>query len=298
MSQRRKYCLLGIGDHQGVLNVGGRVGAASGPSAFRRYFSKLNGRSAIVAGLEDRGDVGNLGSDVTVNHRLAAEAVEAAHRAADVSVVVGGGHDHGYSQLWGVSRAAGGQQRTRKASKTRLGCINIDAHLDVRKPDPLPSSGSPFYLAVEAGVLDPARFVEFGIQDHCNGTALWEYVGRKKIGVLPFAQLRGGRAVKAFAQALKKLESKCDSIVLSLDLDAAAQAYAPGVSAPQAEGFTGSEIIEMCEIAGRSKKVVSLGIFELNPEHDIDGRTARLAATAAWHFLDCVLGRGPAKGKK
>ena len=47
----------------------------------------------------------------------------------------------------------------------------------------------------------------------------------------------------------------------------------------------------MVEIAGREKKVVSLGLFELNPEHDIDQRTARLAATLAYHFIASRSGR-------
>jgi arginase family enzyme len=78
-------------------------------------------------------------------------------------------------------------------------------------------------------------------------------------------------------------------IVVSLDLDAASMAFAPGVSAPQAEGFSGSDFIEMMEEAGRQPKVQSLGIFELCPPHDIDNHTARLAATCTWHFIESKL---------
>jgi hypothetical protein len=45
----------------------------------------------------------------------------------------------------------------------------------------------------------------------------------------------------------------------------------------------------MVEIAGKHPKICSLGIFELNPEHDLGGATARLAATAAWHFVAAAL---------
>jgi formiminoglutamase len=180
---------------------------------------------------------------------------------------------------------------SRDTKKLRLGCMNIDPHLDVRKPSPLVTSGSPFYLAIESGVLHPSRFIEFGIQSHCNAPALWDYVGKKKIEIIPFEKLRGGNAVAAFQQALKRLSAKCDVIVLSMDLDAAAQAYAPGVSAPQAEGFTPSDLIQFAEIAGKNKKVVSLGLFELNPAHDIDDRTARVGATVAWHFIEYALAR-------
>lgn len=90
---------------------------------------------------------------------------------------------------------------------------------------------------------------------------------------------------------MKKLRTRCDAIVISLDLDAASAADAPGTSAPQSEGFSASEIVEMMEIAGADKKVVSLGIFELNPMLDIDERTARLGATAAYHFISRALRR-------
>lgn len=133
--------------------------------------------------------------------------------------------------------------------------------------------------------------MEFGIQSHCNGPELWEYAKAKKLNIIPFEKLRYGKAASAFAAALKKLSASCDAVVVSLDLDAAAAAFAPGVSAPQAEGFTPSDMIEMMEIAGSAKSVVSLGIFELNPLLDLDDRTARLGATAAYHFVARALGR-------
>jgi arginase family enzyme len=174
-------------------------------------------------------------------------------------------------------------------SGKRIGCINIDAHLDVRKADPLITSGSPFYLALESGILRGEDLIEFGIQSHCNARELWSYVDSKKVRVVPFGDLRGGIACGEFRSSLKRLTSQCDLVVVSLDLDSVATAYAPGVSAPQAEGFSSSEIIEMMELAGQEAKVVSLGIFELNPAHDIDERTSRLAATAAWHFIEAKL---------
>lgn len=247
-----------------------------GPQEFRRAFARLRGPTTLALADGDHGDT-------TPPHGPAAvAAVKKMQAACGVTVVVGGGHDHGYTQLAGVLEAL-----RAKNPLVRLGCINIDAHLDVRKP-PSPDqmlSGSPFYVAIESGTLSPDRFVEFGIQDHCNGPELWKYVHDQKVEIVPFEDLRDGRAASAFAARLQALSSRCDAIVVSLDLDAAAEAYAPGVSAPQAEGFTATELVRFCEIAGETPSVVSLGIFELNPEHDLGDRTSRLAATCAFHFL-------------
>jgi arginase family enzyme len=45
----------------------------------------------------------------------------------------------------------------------------------------------------------------------------------------------------------------------------------------------------MLAAAGQEPKAVSLGVYELNPEHDIDQRTAILAATSVYHFLASVI---------
>ncbi|MEK6579517.1 MAG: formimidoylglutamase [Bdellovibrionota bacterium] len=285
MLKRSNWSLIGVPDHLGVLNVGGRIGAALGPSAFRKAFRRLQPASRVRVCLTDSGDVPIQGSDLPLNLKNAANQIAAAHLLTGLSVVVGGGHDHGYSHLLGINQALSSKKR-----KLKLGCINIDAHLDVRRPDPLITSGSPFYLALEAEVLEPNQLIEFGIQSHCNADALWVFVKENKVPVVPLSRLRLN-ATKEFKKALNSLKKKCDAVVVSFDLDAVAAAFSPGVSAPQAEGFSPSDIIQMMEISGEEKKVVSLGIFELNPIHDIGDRTALLAATAAFHFIEKALER-------
>jgi arginase family enzyme len=283
MSQTRKWCLIEIPDHQGVFNVGGRVGACYGPVAFRRVFERMGGAATIRDLMAHQWTTPQIGSDVSANHRRAADCVREAHKLQPLSLVIGGGHDHGFSHLWGIREALG--------PEARLGCINIDAHLDLRKPSPKPSSGSPFYLAIEQAVLQPKDLVEFGIQPHCNAPALWDYVARKNIEVVPWKALRFSDRVALFQRTLEKLARRADQIVISFDLDSVAQAFAPGVSAPQSEGFHPSEIMAMMEIAGSHAQVLSLGIFELNPEHDRDDATARVAALSAYYFLDAALSR-------
>ncbi len=277
-----KWSLVSIPDHLGVENVGGRIGAAHGPRAFRESFAKLSGVKPGMAPLKkclhQSLELSSIGTTIEENHERASELVREAALGADRTVVVGGGHDHGFSQLNGIRRHLG--------PDARIGCINIDAHLDLRKPAPKISSGSPFYLAIESGILRGPDLIEFGIQSHCNAQELWAYALEKEVEIVNFDACRHSQAIFNFTQGLEKLASQVDAIVVSLDLDSAAESFAPGVSAPQSEGFSSSELVEFCELAGANKKVISLGIFELNPLHDESSRTARLAATCAFHFLE------------
>ncbi|MBK7413086.1 MAG: arginase family protein [Ignavibacteria bacterium] len=66
---------------------------------------------------------------------------------------------------------------------------------------------------------------------------------------------------------------------VSLDMDAFASAYAPGVSAPAADGFTPHEIASCLRTAAASGSLAAFDVVEVNPHFDVDGRTAKLAAT-------------------
>lgn len=67
-------------------------------------------------------------------------------------------------------------------------------------------------------------------------------------------------------------------IHLSIDLDVLPAATAPGVSAPAAYGVPLETIAAICEFLAASQKLTVVDIAELNPAHDIDSRTARVAA--------------------
>ena len=276
------FCMIGFPDDMGIGNVGGRLGAEQGPKSFLESFSRLKGRSDVQSRLTLSEWV-EMGKDLDANHERSVDTVRKirTERSSEILLVVGGGHDYAYPWIRGVVES--------QSRKKKIGCLNIDAHFDLREYLPAMTSGSPFRRVIEENLISGANLVEFGIQRHCNGAPLFEYAKRRKIKVFPFEELRDGKAVSRFKAALKALSKVSDEVLLSVDLDAMAFAYCPGVSAPQGEGFTGSELFQMLEIAGADKKVTSLGIFELSPPLDVQNLTSRLAAQAAWHFLDVKL---------
>ena len=278
------FCVIGFPDELGIKNVGGRLGASLGPASYLEAFQKIKGKFPVL----DRclsSTLVSMGPELEINYQKAVDEV-ARVRKAHLSqlkslIVVGGGHDYAYPWIRGMAQSL-------KKGKN-IGCLNIDAHFDLRAYDPVMTSGSPFRRLIDEKWLSPKNLIEFGIQEHCNGAELWAYAKKNAIPVVPFEKVRNGRAVAQFKLALQALSHRCDEVVISVDLDAMSMAFCPGVSAPQGEGFTGSELYQMLEIAGAHKKVTSLGIFELSPPLDHQNYTSRVAAQATWHFLSKAL---------
>lgn len=276
-----QVALIGIADDQGVLHVGGRLGAARGPEAFRTHWKRLR-PTAGEASVLDQGDLRFAAARGRSGIEASMVAIAKAHGVANRVLVIGGGNDHAWSQVTAVRRTH---------PNAKVGCINIDAHLDLR---PLTSSGqvtsgSPFRLLIEDGTVDPKNLVEFGIQRQSNSAELFEYAQSRGVECVYWDALRANAhrqpIALAFEKVLTQLARRVDFVVVCFDLDLISQSEAPGVSAPAAEGLSAREAVDIVRVAARHALVPSLGIYELNPDHDESGKTARLTATLAWHWV-------------
>lgn len=281
--------LVGVPQHIGVERNGGRPGAADAPQAVRTHLQKLatsavvdvvrDGRLALV----DHGDIVTEGKTLEQIHD---EQEDVVHRllAKDVlPIVIGGGHDTAWPTIRALDRRA-----------EPYGVVNIDAHADVR---PLlegsrSHSGSPFFqmLTATESALAPGAFVEFGLQHHAVALAHLDFLAEKGATVLMMDDIRRRGLHAAWDRAMAVLTSTGSSYV-SLDMDAFASAYAPGVSAPAADGFVPHEVAYCLRLIGRNATLKALDVVEMNPAFDVDGRTAKLAATMIMEVLAGVAER-------
>jgi len=271
-----KVKFIGLGDHEGVQNVGGRVGAANGPKSFQTYFNKLNGDKEFQSYKTCFDFVDFEALSLEEKHVKTSEVIAKSQVENDVTIIVGGGHDFIYSHVKGVE----------KNHPKETSCVNIDPHLDMRPYDEKFTSGSPFRRLLDEKILGYNQLIEYGIQTHANAPELFEYAKSKQVDIVYYHDITFVNYLSVFDQKLKDLIQTSNQIVISLDLDVFQASFAPGVSAPAAEGFTPEQMKALLQCAAKYKEVTSLGIFELNPELDIDDRTARLAAYCAYYFIE------------
>lgn len=259
--------LLGCPDDTGVAAVGGRPGAAGGPAALREVLGRYgtaydfgSGTDLSTLPLGDAGDVTVVAGDSVETHRRVTAAVASVLAEGHRLVCVGGGHDLTFAHL--------------RALPQPLCGVNVDAHADVRPTaGGRVTSGSAFRLMYQE--LEVAAFWEVGLQPACCEREHIDFLHRQGARILPLAEL----SPESFQTTLE------GASFVSLDLDSAAQAFAPGVSAPSPDGLTPRQLLQMARLAGRHRSVRLLDIMELNPRFDLDGRTARLAAALFLAFL-------------
>ncbi|QKK09342.1 MAG: hypothetical protein HND58_15040 [Planctomycetota bacterium] len=149
--------------------------------------------------------------------------------------------------------------------------VYFDPHLDVR---PEPGSGMPFRALLEMPSVKSIH--NFGFSELANSREHLEWF-----------LASGGQLGEDIDidNILDDSDPNQPDLFVSLDLDVIDMAFAPGVSAMNPAGWTSRHAEAAVFAAGMSNRVRCFDIMELCPPHDINARTARLAAHLFLTFL-------------
>jgi formiminoglutamase len=263
--------LLGYAADEGVQRNLGRVGAVNGPNHIRTNLGKLPIHFANN-NIFDFGDITCEENGMEGGQAVLANTVSQLIDSGLFPIVMGGGHDIAFGHFVGISNSAMAQGKS-------IGIINFDAHFDLRAVEEEGNSGTPFYQIKQR--LEKAgsdfHYLAVGIQEQGNTTELFDYansVGTEYI----LAEDCTDAHLAEVTEKVQNFVMDVDCVYITIDMDGFSSAYAPGVSAPSAFGFTPQLVQSVLKSILATGKVISTDIAELNPEFDQDGCTAKLAA--------------------
>jgi len=283
--------ILGFPSDDGVARNGGRVGASAGPDVIREALYRMTpDRDARFCPLLARTtDFGNLAWPGTLEDAQEAlgRVVAACLARETIPVILGGGHETAFGHFLGYARSA-----------RPVHILNWDAHPDVRPLiDGRGHSGSPFRQALDHPSRVCRSYRVAGLQPHATASAHLEYLSTVEMTGMPGESdvLSGPRFWWRHELSREVVEPITEAVggplMVSFDIDAVDQAFAPGVSAPATNGLTPDLWLHAAYAAGASPQVSSCDLVELNPRLDRDGQTARLAALTIWTFLKGIASR-------
>lgn len=179
-------------------------------------------------------------------------------------VALGGDHAVTYPVLRAIAAVHGA-----------VSVLHFDAH-----PDLYPeldgnrySHACPFARSLEDGLID--RLVQVGIRSHTPAQA-------------EMARRFGVESWRAWDVPRMKPLRFGSPLYVSIDLDALDPAFAPGVSHREPGGLTVRQVLDVMANV-RAPRLVGGDVVELNPDCDLDGVTATVAAKLARELLATML---------
>lgn len=270
--------LLGYSCDEGVKRNLGRPGAIEGPDEIRQQLGKLPNHLDADKDLLDLGNVQCEDGVMETAQELLASKVSAMVSGNIFPLLLGGGHDIAYAHYRGL--------RNTLPKDTRLGIINLDAHLDLRAPDEQGNSGTPFTQIAQDAKKEGFAFhyLCMGVRKDANDASLFKRAQDLGVTIIPRETFtpEDKEAVKGQLEAFLKT---VDKVYLTIDLDGFSSAYAPGVSAASPMGFCPDMGWTVLNTLLPTGKLMGADVAELNPRYDIDGQTARLAASLIHHLI-------------
>lgn len=261
-----------------------RPGARFGPRAIREALASFGSHDGEhdLEPVVDLGDVALPQMNGADAHGRIQEAARQVFAAGARPVFLGGDHGITGSIIRGLAEAR---------PHVALALVNVDAHLDLREYDDEAhlSSGTPFRRALETPILDGGHVAMIGIRRFANSRYYLDFATEQGIRLSTVEDVQAHSAVTVTKAALYRATSGADALYLSIDMDAADAAFAPGVSAPGTGGLTSREMIDIVRTCAADPRLVGADLMETSPPHDPDGRTARLAARL---LLEILAARG------
>jgi agmatinase len=278
-------CIAGIPFDLGTSN---RPGARFGPAAIRQASRMLvdGDHPASWADIEamELADIGDFriahGDIQGTLARIEAQAAPIEHLVA-----LGGDHTITIALLRALARRKGA-----------LALVHFDGHVDTW-PESFGLAwghGSPFYHAIEEGLIDPRRTIQIGIRSPMHRD-IFEWTTGKGVTIVSAEEVHE-TGPKAVAAHVHRVVGDATGY-LSFDVDALDPAFAPGTGTPEVGGIaTWQARAILRRLAGVA--FAGMDVVEVSPPYDIAEITALAAATMVWDYLALLAPTNSSRSRK
>lgn len=257
-----------------------RPGARFGPRAIRSESVLLHGvgveRGPSVFDLidvVDGGDIDLTPYSMTTAIQTATAALNALYRDNASVLMLGGDHSLTLAAL----RAAHHQHGP-------LAVLHLDAHSDTYPPvyDGEFHHGTPFRHALNEGLISPCSLVQIGIRGHTPAPDSLTFARDHGVVIVTMEDFER-LGIKATKQLIaERIAGK--SLYVSVDVDVADPAFAPGTGTPAPGGLTSREILALLRVVGDAAPI-GFDVMEVCPAYDHGGITSLLAAEIGAEML-------------
>jgi len=254
--------IVGVAEDRNAIN---NSGCKLAPDMVRRFLYRLHG-SSFYSKVVDLGNI-NPGHSTEDTYFALKSTVDFLVRKNIIPVILGGSQDLTYAQFLGY-----------KDLEQTINIAAVDSVFDLGNPDEEITNTS--YLGKI--ILHQPNYL-FNYSNIGYQTYLVDPNSLQMMSKLYFDVYRLGQIRDKIEEA-EPIIRQADMI--TFDITAIKHSDAPANPNASPNGFYAEEACQMMRYAGMNDKLSSLGIYEINPEYDISGKTAHLASQMIWCFMD------------
>jgi len=262
------FVVAGIAMDLGTTN---RAGARDGPAAIRRASRMLTDGDHPEHRVEPaRMSLSDIGDFALALGDIQGSLASIQSQAGAIGHLIALGGEHGITLA--LLRAL-----TQRQGRP-VALVHFDAHVDTW-PDNFGQAyahGSPFYHAINEGLVDPHKMIQIGIRSPVQ-TDVMDWTLSKGVTVVSAQDVHAcGPAVIAarIAEVVGDLPA-----YLSFDIDALDPAFAPGTGTPEIGGLASWQAQAILRRLG-GVGFLGMDVVEVSPAYDMSEITALMAAQA------------------
>jgi agmatinase len=271
-----------------------RPGTRFGPQAIRStdYLAHDGSRPSLALRVDplrdlrvlDAGDVEMAPGHIERSLDALTEAVATVAASGAIPVVLGGDHSITLADVTGVARHHG---------PGRVSVVHFDAHADTGDIEfgSLYGHGQPMRRLIESGAARGDRFLQIGLRGYWPGPPTLEWMAQQRMRSYEMTEI-GARGLGAcLDEAFVAATDDCDGVFLSVDIDVADPAHAPGTGTPEPGGLSARELLDAVRRVCLELPVVGIDVVEVSPPYDSADITAALANRVVLESLSAIARR-------
>jgi agmatinase/guanidinopropionase len=272
--------VMGVPFDSGVSN---RSGARFGPRKIREASLTLWGHNPTmqvtpteILNVVDYGDVSIIPTSIEHTMDSITSTASEVLNANTTLISLGGDHSIALPLLRAHAQKYG-----------PLSLVHVDAHIDTWKAEfkAVPySHGTPFRHAIEEDLIREGEYVQIGIRgpvSHAYDYAEAAELGARTITIHEVFE-------KGIPEILKEVHQRMNGpVYVSIDIDSADPAYAPGTGTPEVGGLSSYQLLQL--VRGlHDLNLVGFDLVEVSPPYDHGDITAVLAANIIFEYLSLL----------
>ena len=241
--------------------VSDRPGARFGPRAIRA--ASCPPGPHLEAGIDafellrivDFGDAAVMPADAARSHAEIEALVGDVLAAGALPVVLGGDHSIAEPDI-----------RACAAKYGPLGLVHFDTHTDTGTEvfGVEVSHGTPMYRLVEAGLVDPTRYVQIGLRGYWPGEREFAWQAERGITALFMHDVRDLGIREVVRRTVETVGA--GPAYLTVDVDVLDPGFAPGTGTPEPGGMTPVDLLWAVRTVAEQLELVGAEVVEVCPQ--------------------------------